>query len=159
MSTTTISYGSDNNNTPVDYEDGNISLGDNKKRIDVNRGRLSFAGNLGDNNHCIYNNAYNLDDSEAWDGMKINCYKGLEVRTGGNGNTLQFKVDEAEIRAFLPLRANRFEGAFKVGDVTSPASHELAGTLRYVESDHGSVLEICMKNNDGNYEWKEILEN
>ena len=52
--------------------------------INVNRGRLKFSSD-NDNNHAIYNNYRNIDGEGAWDGLKMNVYAGLNVRTGHNG--------------------------------------------------------------------------
>jgi hypothetical protein len=46
------------------------------------RNRLIFSDALTDFNHSIYNNMMNLDNEGGWDGMKMNVYNGLWVRTG-----------------------------------------------------------------------------
>jgi len=52
------------------------------------RNRLIFSDAIQDWNHSIYNNGLNLDGQGAWDGMKMNVFSGLWVRTGNaNGVT------------------------------------------------------------------------
>jgi len=52
------------------------------------RNRLIFSSALTDWNHSIYNNNQNNDNEGSWDGMKMNVYNGLWVRTGNaNGAT------------------------------------------------------------------------
>lgn len=46
------------------------------------RNRLIFSAGLTDWNHCIYNNYMDLDNEGSWDGMKMNVFNGLWVRTG-----------------------------------------------------------------------------
>lgn len=50
--------------------------------LHTNRGRLAFSSTAGDANHTIYNNYNNIDGEGSWDGMKMNVYNGLDVRTG-----------------------------------------------------------------------------
>lgn len=50
--------------------------------LHTNRGRLAFSSTSGDANHTIYNNYLNIDGEGGWDGMKMNVYAGLRVRTG-----------------------------------------------------------------------------
>ena len=45
------------------------------------RRRLRFSSAT-DNNHTIYNNYTNLDGEGIYDGMKMNVYDGLKIRTG-----------------------------------------------------------------------------
>jgi hypothetical protein len=46
------------------------------------RGRIAFSNTAGDANHTIYNNYNNIDGEGSFDGMKMNVYAGLLVRTG-----------------------------------------------------------------------------
>jgi hypothetical protein len=62
--------------------------------INVNRGRLKFSSE-NDNNHVIYNNYRNIDGEGAWDGMKMNVYAGLNVRTGHNGSTSALYINSS----------------------------------------------------------------
>ena len=50
--------------------------------LGIIRKQLTFSSSVGDPNHAIYNNYSNLDGEGSWDGMKINSYAGLRVRTG-----------------------------------------------------------------------------
>ena len=50
--------------------------------VGIIRKQLTFSSSVGDPNHAIYNNYTNLDGEGSWDGMKINSYAGLRVRTG-----------------------------------------------------------------------------
>lgn len=50
--------------------------------LHTNRGRVAFSSTAGDANHTIYNNYTNIDGEGSWDGMKMNVYNGLDVRTG-----------------------------------------------------------------------------
>jgi len=58
-----------------------------KYQIQVNRGAINFSSVASDNNHIIYNNALNIDNEGAWDGIKMNTYAGLNVRVGPGGGT------------------------------------------------------------------------
>jgi hypothetical protein len=49
----------------------------------ANRQRLSF-NSPSDTNHTIYNNYANLDGEGSFDGMKMNVYAGLDIRTGNS---------------------------------------------------------------------------
>jgi hypothetical protein len=60
---------------------GNSSVG--TTGINILRGRLSFSNSY-EANHSIYNNILNIDGLGAWDGMKMNVYLGLDVRTGNH---------------------------------------------------------------------------
>jgi hypothetical protein len=57
---------------------GNDALG--TTGINIRRGRLSFSDYY-EANHSIYNNYRNIDGEGSFDGMKINCYAGLDIRT------------------------------------------------------------------------------
>jgi len=52
------------------------------KNLQTNRNRVCFSSAVDDPNHSIYNNGYNIDGEGGWDGMKMNTYLGLDVRTG-----------------------------------------------------------------------------
>ncbi len=57
----------------------------------LNRRKISFFTNADDDvNHAIYNNYGNLDAEGRWDGIKMNVYAGLDIRTG-NVKTKQHK--------------------------------------------------------------------
>jgi hypothetical protein len=61
--------------------------------LHTNRGRLAFSSTAGDANHTIYNNYNNIDGEGSWDGMKMNVYNGLDVRTGAfNASTTVLQV-------------------------------------------------------------------
>ena len=55
--------------------------------VHLNRGRLNFSSLANDNNHVIYNNVYNIDGEGAWDGIKMNVYNGLNIRSGTSWNS------------------------------------------------------------------------
>lgn len=63
--------------------------------VEVNRGRINFSNASNDLNHIIYNNALNIDGEDAWDGMKMNVYNGMEIRTGEDGAGSAVYIDEA----------------------------------------------------------------
>jgi len=58
---------------------GNIST---SKNLHTKRNRVCFSDTATDANHSIYNNYTNIDGEGGWDGMKMNTYAGLDVRTG-----------------------------------------------------------------------------
>ena len=58
---------------------GNQGLG--TTGVNIRRGRLSFS-DFYEANHSIYNNILNIDGEGAFDGMKINAFAGLDIRTG-----------------------------------------------------------------------------
>ena len=55
--------------------------------LNVSRRRLSFSSSYNDPNHSIYNNYENIDGEGVWDGMKMNVYAGLRIRTGNASGT------------------------------------------------------------------------
>lgn len=52
------------------------------KNLQTNRNRVCFSNGVDDPNHSIYNNNNNIDGEGQFDGMKMNVYAGLDVRTG-----------------------------------------------------------------------------
>jgi hypothetical protein len=63
-----------------------ISVGDGStglSGVNIRRGRLCFSNSY-EANHSIYNNSNNIDSEGAWDGMKMNVYLGLDIRTGSH---------------------------------------------------------------------------
>jgi len=67
------------------YTGGTLSAGGSifsNKNLQTNRNRLCFSNAVDDVNHSIYNNNNDIDKEGAWDGMKMNTYQGLDVRTG-----------------------------------------------------------------------------
>jgi hypothetical protein len=87
-------------NNPLQKADvrGNIAIRQSmnsadRNEIHVNRGRVNFSDASNDNNHVIYNNANNIDGEGAWDGMKMNVYTGMEVRTGEDGANSAIFID------------------------------------------------------------------
>jgi trimeric autotransporter adhesin len=60
---------------------GNFSTG--ATGLNIRRGRLCFSDSY-EPNHSIYNNYLNIDSEGQWDGMKINSFLGLDIRTGDN---------------------------------------------------------------------------
>lgn len=133
-------------------EDGNLSV-DSKKIIHTNRGRMAFSNKATDPNHTIYNNALNIDGEGAWDGMKINCYEGLKIRTG---NSNGMKPEEALTVDKDGVTAKKFHGAFQLKDENSEPIKANVGTLRYREANNASYVEVCMKDGDNKYEWVQI---
>lgn len=150
--------------TPIKYNSGNVRLNVEKKRIDVNRGRISFSGNLLDDNHCIYNNYLNLDGGGRWDGIKINCFEGLRIRTGPNGANQKLEVNNDKVVATVPVEAPLIRSVFQVVNLDQAPSQQNVGAIRYREDGSSSFLEVCMRNNPTpgdprEYIWKEIVEN
>jgi hypothetical protein len=52
------------------------------KNLQTKRKRVCFSDAVDDPNHSMYNNGWNIDGEGAWDGIKMNVYSGLDVRTG-----------------------------------------------------------------------------
>lgn len=130
--------------TVITYKDGNIQT-EEKKSINVNRGKVEFSNELGDFNHTIYNNLENLDGEGQWDGMKINAFRGLEVRIGnasGERPTRAMQVNEHGVRA------TNFIGVLTLQNIDLPANAENAGKMRYREVGPNSYVEVCMKDGD-----------
>lgn len=64
---------------------GSLSNGGNmstSKNLHTQRNRVCFSDTASDPNHSIYNNYTNIDGEGGWDGMKMNTYAGLDIRTG-----------------------------------------------------------------------------
>ncbi len=137
--------------TIIKYEDGNISL-EKKKKFHTNRGRIAFSNSATDSNHTIYNNYLDIDNEGKWDGMKINCYNGLDIRTGD--------VNKNEQKTALLIEKNlvsahKFSGSFQLKNIDEQPSIKNVGTMRYRETSNASYVEICMRDND-TYEWTVI---
>jgi len=97
LPTGNVGFGTNNPLQKADVR-GNIAIrqsvnSTDRNEIHVNRGRLNFSDASNDNNHVIYNNANNIDGEGAWDGMKMNVYTGLEVRTGEDGANSAIFID------------------------------------------------------------------
>jgi hypothetical protein len=72
------------------------------KNLQTNRQRVCFSNGVDDPNHSMYNNVWNIDKEGAWDGMKMNVYEGLDVRTGNaNGavpkNVLSVRCEQVNV--------------------------------------------------------------
>jgi hypothetical protein len=81
--------------------------------LHTNRGRLAFSSTAGDANHTIYNNYNNIDGEGSWDGMKMNVYNGLDVRTGAyNASTTALQVRSTGISV------NSLKVGFRNGGLT-----------------------------------------
>lgn len=69
----------------IDLQNGAITLSQQTSitgNLGVLRQRLTFSSTAGDANHSIYNNYNNIDGEGSFDGMKMNVYAGLRIRTG-----------------------------------------------------------------------------
>jgi hypothetical protein len=70
--------------------------------LHTNRGRIAFSSTPGDGNHTIYNNYNNIDGEGSFDGMKMNVYAGLFVRTGnGDGAVPTTVLDVTSTRTSI----------------------------------------------------------
>lgn len=66
------------------------------RQLLVNRGVLNFSNEPNDWNHAIYNNGFNVNGDGNWDGMIMNVFDGLDIRTEGSKKELtKFKIDRS----------------------------------------------------------------
>jgi len=76
------------------------------KNLQTIRNRVCFSNALDDPNHSIYNNSWDIDKEGAWDGMRMNVYAGLDIRTGNaNGavpkTSLSIRDDKVTVNGNL----------------------------------------------------------
>jgi microcystin-dependent protein len=104
------------------------------KNLQTNRNRLCFA--VDDVSHSIYNNNLNIDGEGPWDGMKMNTYKGLDVRTGNASGAVPSTI--------LSVRDDGIsvKGSVKIGNVTLADAGD--GTLRI--SNGNGYVDVGAKN-------------
>jgi hypothetical protein len=103
-----------------------------RKNLQTNRNRVCFSNGLDDPNHSIYNNNDNIDKEGAWDGMKMNVYAGLDVRTGNAAsgvvpkNVLSVRDEQVNVNGKMNIHAgapfsvpNKYmsNGSLTVGDI------------------------------------------
>jgi DNA repair exonuclease SbcCD ATPase subunit len=92
--------------------------------ISMNR-RGIFFDNSANKDHAIYNNQANIDGEGAWDGIKMNSYAGLDVRTGsGNGATPKSMLK------VLPTGVTVTGPTDVTGVLSAKADANVAGSLR-----------------------------
>ena len=60
--------------------------------LHTNRNRVAFSSTPTDANHSIYNNYNNIDGEGGWDGMKMNVYNGLRIRTGNASGAVPTQI-------------------------------------------------------------------
>jgi len=92
----------------------------------TSRQRLCFASPI-DTNHTIYNNYNNIDGEGAFDGMKMNVYAGLDIRTGNS----------IGVAPTLRMRINS-DGNVGIGVATPSQRVEVAGNI-YINSTAGQL--------------------
>lgn len=151
--------------TQITYDDGNTKI-EEKKAICLNRGRLLLGSATNDHNHAIYNNGADVDGEGSWDGMKINAYQGLKIRTGGTNDgapNLRFEVAKTHVtsseKVIAPLFIGKSQLTAETVDELPLASAELVGQFFYQEpTAGGSKLYICMRNETDSYKWKLIVD-
>jgi hypothetical protein len=96
---------------------GNSSTG--ATGVNIRRGRLSFSNSY-EPNHSIYNNYLNIDSEGIWDGIKINSYLGVKIRTGDAASgtpTTIFSLDSTGVAITGNLTATNLSGT-NTGDQT-----------------------------------------
>ena len=90
--------------------------------INIRRGRLCFSNSY-EANHSIYNNYYNIDSEGVYDGIKMNVYNGLKIRTGNAASgvpTTIFSLDSTGVAITGALTATNLSG-------TNTGDQSLAG--------------------------------
>ncbi len=99
--------------------------------LHTNRGRVAFSSTAGDANHSIYNNYNNIDGEGVWDGMKMNVYNGLDVRTGnasGAVPTTVFQIRSSSVNSLVALQQSGNQ-VLHAGNYNSYALPLTGGTL------------------------------
>ena len=118
--------------------------------LHTNRRRVVFSSIATDVNHSIYNNFTNIDGEGSWDGMKMNVFAGLDVRTGNAGAGQQ--VSNLRIA----------DGLVRVGRTTGPSTLEIGdvNTGEWRLSTGGSALSIGNDFDDnGTYDTRVYIRN
>ena len=99
-----------------------ISVGDaglGTTGVNIRRGRLSFSTTY-EANHSIYNNYNNIDSEGVYDGIKMNVYNGLKIRTGNAAGvvpTTIFSLDSSGVAITGNVTATNLSGT-NTGDQT-----------------------------------------
>lgn len=139
---------------------GNVQIGENissSGNIIALRKRIGFSG-TNDPNHTIYNNYTNIDEEGKWDGMKMNVYDGLDVRTGNASGVTPKTVfsvrdDLAKVKGKVNIHAgspyaiteNRMEnGSLTIGDIAK----NYGGGTNYWSSNTAGLLMECKDNTE-----------
>ena len=131
---------------------GRVLAGKNLQTI---RNRVCFSNGLDDPNHSIYNNGYNIDGEGGWDGLKMNVYSGLDVRTGNaNGvvpkNVLSVRDDQVNVNAKMNIHAGgpwaipngkMSNGSMTIGDIYK----NFGGGSGFSENTAGLMMECADK--------------
>jgi hypothetical protein len=95
--------------------------------LNIRRGRLCFSGSY-EANHSIYNNNNNLDGLGVWDGMKMNVYLGLDIRTGNHdAATTVVAVRPAGVVVTGTISATNLSGT-NTGDQTNISGNAATAT-------------------------------
>ena len=128
---------------------GNSSLGNTG--INILRGRLSFSNSY-EANHSIYNNLLNLDGLGAWDGMKMNVYLGLDIRTGAHDSATNIlAVRSTGVVVTGTLSATNLSGT-NTGDQTNISGNAATATNVAWTGVTGRPTALSSFTNDlGNY--------
>jgi hypothetical protein len=104
------------------------------------RKRIGFSSTYDDTNHAIYNNYDNIDAEGSWDGMKMNVYNGLDIRTGNaNGavpnSVVQVRDEGLYVNGTITVdkRSNNWtssciNGNFRSSVGDNAGNYEISGT-------------------------------
>jgi len=121
--------------------------------LHTNRGRLAFSNTATDPNHSIYNNYVNIDGEGVWDGMKMNVFAGLDVRTGNAATSSQVSnllVTDGFVRVGKSTGASTLE----IGDINTAEWRLSTGgyglSISNDFDDNGTYDARMYLRNDGN---------
>lgn len=166
-----VGFGTSNPLQKADVR-GNIAIRESvnsadRNEIHVNRGRINFSDASNDNNHVIYNNFTNIDGEGAWDGMKMNVYSGMEVRTGEEGANSAIYIDnvgDIGIGTTDPTTKLDVNGGIIVAaSVSSTQKYDVnvnRGRLKFSnEVDNNHLIYNNFRNIDGEGIWDGIKMN
>jgi hypothetical protein len=166
-----VGFGTSNPLQKADVR-GNIAIRQSvssadRNEIHVNRGRINFSDASNDNNHVIYNNANNIDGEGAWDGMKMNVFRGLEVRTGEDGtNSAIFIDNEGSIGMGTDDPTTKLDvdgGIIVAASMSSDERYDVnvnRGRLKFsAENDQNHMIYNNYRNIDGEGAWDGIKMN
>jgi len=147
---------------------GNMNSGGSilsNKNLQTNRNRVCFSSAVDDPNHSIYNNYTNIDGEGGWDGIKMNTYAGLDVRTGNASGAvpvtrLSVKDTGISVNGNISSTGNisaggaLSSGSISTGGGLSAGSISTGGDLLANRMTVGGPMSsgvVNIKNPDGNY--------
>lgn len=121
--------------------------------LHTNRGRMAFSNTATDPNHSIYNNYVDIDGEGVWDGMKMNVFAGLDVRTGNAATSSQVS-NLLVTNGFVRVGRSTGASTLEIGDINTAEWRLYTGgyglSIGNDYDDNGTYDVRMYLRNDGN---------